>query len=383
MNLTVGISNSSSLSRWVKSTYNNIKTSVKGVYDSVKEWYKNNGVKFVSDIVKSVVAIAIGVFTICTAGLGFFGVVAIIGAGLAIINAVTNICTSLTAIKYSNSDPAKAARYGRMDTLSDRFKKTNYNSKFYNNVTKYGSIGLDTIKIFTDIVGVTSIANNFFQNSKNISSIKNLFSGPKGLRTKFLENRVTYYKSTPKSFLNGLKSIKNDKTFWSNLGKNFKGDLYNDKFTFIKNIRDKKANFSFAKNTIISSIKGNSMEKVISREIIKDFGNKLVKEDLTGLIKNIFKPSENIQKFDGSFRRIGINYTMPKPMTEGIRKINYINDIVKFNGVKVINGLNISNLKRIKQLPEEIKNYNKRMEYWNKYTPQKHKATKLTLNYEI
>ncbi|WP_346898940.1 hypothetical protein, partial [Clostridium sp. UBA7503] len=295
----------------------------------------------------------------------------------------TNICTSVTAIKYSNSDPAMAARYGRMNTRADYLRKNNFDSKEKNRKSLGIANLYDRTQLFTEIVGITSIANTFFKNSKSISSIKNLFSGPEGLRTKFLERNGSVYKSTPKSFLNGLKSIKNDKTFWSNLGKNFKGDSYNDKFTFIKNIRDKKTNFSFAKNTIISRIKGNSVEKVISRGIIKDFGNKLVKEDLSGLIKNIFKPSENIQKFDGSFRRIGINYTMPKPMTEGIRKINYINDIVKFNGVKVINGLNISNLKRIKQLPEKIKNYNKSMEYWNKYTPQKHKATKLTLNYEI
>ncbi len=385
VNLTVGISNSSSLSRWVKNTYNNIKTSVKGVCDSVKEWYKYKGGKFLLDIVGSFVAIASGVFTICTVGLGFFGFVAIIGAGLAIINGVTNICTSAAAIKYSNSDPAMAARYGRMDTLSDRFKKTNYNSKFYNNVTKYGSLGLDTIQIFTDIVGVASIANTFFKNSKNISSIKNLFSGPEGLRTKFLvkgyeDNKIIYH-ATRKSFFNGLKSIKNNKPFWSNLGRNFKKDLYNDKFTIIRSFRDKKSTLSFAKDTIISSIRGNNMEKVRSRGIIKNFGSDIAKKHIPNLIKTIFKQSENNKKFDGSFKRIKLNIKMPKPITEGIRWTNRIDDIMKFNEAKIINDLNISDLNSIKDIKSKIKDWKKNIDTYKNYENKKFKTTKLVGNY--
>ncbi len=386
VNLTVGISNSSSLSRWVKNTYNNIKTSVKGVCDSVKEWFKYKGGKFVLGIVGSVAAIALGIFTICTAGLGFFGFVAIIGAGLAIINAVTNICTSAAAIKYSNSDPAMAARYGRMDTLSDRFKKTNYNSKLLNKVTNFGSIGLDTIQIFTDIVGVASIANTFFKNSKNISSIKNLFSGPEGLRTKFLvkeyKNGKEVYHATWKSFFNGLKSIKNDKPFLSNLSKNFKKDLYSDKFTIIRSFRDKKSTLSFAKDTIISSIKGNNMDKVIGRGIIKDFGSDIAKKHIPNLIKSIFKQSENNKEFDGSFRRIKLNVKMPKPITEGIRWINRIDDIMKFNEAKIINDLNISDLSNIKDIKSKIKEWKKNIDTWKNYENKKLKTTKLVGNYE-
>jgi len=381
VNLTVGISNSSSLSRWVKNTYNNIKTSVKGVCDSVKEWYKYKGGKFVLDIVGSVAAIALGIFTICTAGLGFFGVVAIIGAGLAIINAVTNICTSAAAIKHSNSDPAMAARYGRMDTSSDWLKKTNFNSKLANAGSEYLSKGLDTIQIFTDIVGVTGSVNTFFKSSKNISSIKNLFSGPEGLRTKFLEKSGRNYKSTAKSFFNGLKSIKNDKPFWSNLRKNFKKDLYSDKFAIARSFRDKKSTLSFAKDTIISSIKGNDMEKFVSRGIIKGFGSDIAKKHIPNLIKTILKPSDEVLNFDGNFRRVGSMLTMPKPMTEGIRLIKHIDDIAKFNGVKIINGLNISDIKGIKELIGKIgKIGDEKTQSWNRYKPQKYKTTKLVLN---
>jgi len=385
VNLTVGASNSSSLSRWVKNTYNNIKTSVKGVCDTVKEWFKYKGGKFVLGIVGSVAAIALGIFTICTAGLGFFGFVAIIGAGLAIINAVTNICTSAAAIKYSNSDPAMAARYGRMDTSSDWLRKTSFNSKFVNAASEYISKGLDTIQIFTDIVGVASIANTFFKNSKNISSIKNLFSGPEGLRTKFLvkeyKNGKEVYHATWKSFFNGLKSIKNDKPFLSNLSKNFKKDLYSDKFTIIRSFRDKKSTLSFAKDTIISSIKGNNMEKVISRGIIKDFGSDIAKKHIPNLIKTIFKQSENNKEFDGSFRRIKLNIKMPKFITEGIRWTNRIDDIMKFNEAKIINDLNISDLNNIKDIKSKIKDWKKNIDTWKNYESKKLKTTKLVGNY--
>ena len=72
---------------------------------------------------------------------------------------------------------------------------------------------------------------------------------------------------------------------------------------------------------------------------------------------------------------------MPKPMTESVRWINRIRDIVKFNEVEIINGLNISNLKSISKINNKIKDWNEKV--LNNNGNKKLKTTKLSEVYGL
>ncbi len=393
VNLTVGISNSSSLSRWVKNTYNNIKTYAKGVYNSIKEWFKYKGGKFVWDIFKSVVSIAAGIALICFTPLGIVGGFLILGYIFSIINDVTNIGNSIKAYKYGNSDPAMAARYGRIDTFSDWLRKTVFKSDSLNRNSFDIADNYDRIKFVVDTVGLVGSFSSFFQNSKNISSIKNLFAGPEGLKVKFLEKTGSSYTITAKSFLNGFKSIKNDKTFWSNLIKNLQKDFKSDKFTLIRNFKDKKININYVKDVIINSVKGNSVDKAISREIIEGFGNDLIKINIPNLIKDVFKPNSNYGESNAIFDNIIVtrsinNFIKGIELIETTSKIDKINledgldmselysmiEIFKLDEINFIKGLDVSNLSSIKDFIDEIKKLYEKNDYLDKYGPISNKS---------
>jgi len=72
---------------------------------------------------------------------------------------------------------------------------------------------------------------------------------------------------------------------------------------------------------------------------------------------------------------------MPKPITEGIRWINRIDDIMKFNEAKIINDLNISDLSSIKDIKSKIKEWKKNIDTYKNYENKKLKTTKLVGNY--
>ena len=72
---------------------------------------------------------------------------------------------------------------------------------------------------------------------------------------------------------------------------------------------------------------------------------------------------------------------MPKPMIESVRWINRIRDIVKFNEVEIINGLNISNLKSISKINNKIKDWNEKV--LNNNGNKKLKTTKLSEVYGL
>ncbi len=72
---------------------------------------------------------------------------------------------------------------------------------------------------------------------------------------------------------------------------------------------------------------------------------------------------------------------MPKPITEGIRWINRIDDIMKFNEAKIINDLNISDLNSIKDIKSKIKEWKKNIDTYKNYENKKLKTTKLVGNY--
>jgi len=165
------ILNSTDFGKWLNNVYRNVSDFFNDIWGEIKYWYKCEGGKYVVDIVISVVAVALAVFTIITAGAGFFAIVTIIGAIISIVNAINNICTSAAALHYNDEDPAWANRYGEMDKLTDTLRKR-VNSRF----ADVAANALDAIEAFCDIVGLIKVGTDL---SGNISKYKKIFKDGK------------------------------------------------------------------------------------------------------------------------------------------------------------------------------------------------------------
>ena len=162
------ILNSTEFGKWLNNTIRSINDFFNDIWGEIKYWYKCEGGKYVVDIVISVVAVALAVVTIITAGAGFFAIFTIIGAIISIVNAINNICTSAAALHYNDEDPAWANRYGEMDKLSDTLRKT-VNSR----VADWTADVLDITETFCDIVDKVSDL------PENIADYKGIFNDGK------------------------------------------------------------------------------------------------------------------------------------------------------------------------------------------------------------
>lgn len=286
-NLAVNSINSTSLGRWVKNVYNKVENKVNDWKTEIKHWYRTGGGKYVKDIALSILAIGVAVFTIggavftmVTAGVGILAILALIGAGISILNGVTNIDTSVAAYTTNKEDPPWAHRYGKLDKVSDVLRKKGHD--------ELAAILDITEGVTTIVAGVTSIGQlgrklTDSLGNKGFVSIKQLFGNSNSksvgkLGSKFMTKVEDKWKITGKSFYNGLKSVFTDGNFRKSIGsscKLFKDELI-DKFKYIK------MNTKHSGYVLKNLVKGNEYQKLRSKQIISNF----IKNDIKSGFKN-------------------------------------------------------------------------------------------------
>jgi hypothetical protein len=173
----VDIKNSLPILELIGNVLSSIETILESMTDSIKHWYQCEGGKYIFEYIASVAmaAVAIALFIGTLPASGFFAICGAIGAGLAAINAVTNIATSWRAANAAhNGEPAWANIYGKQDKLSDVLKQTNFDSRFLNNLSYFGANTLDATETFCDVVGFVEIGAGIAKwAGKNKGNIKN------------------------------------------------------------------------------------------------------------------------------------------------------------------------------------------------------------------
>lgn len=173
----VDIKNSLPILELIGNVLSSIETILESLADNIKHWYHCEGGKYIFDYIASVAlaVVAIALFIGTLPASGFFAICGAIGAGIAALNAVTNIATSWRAVNAAqNGDPAWANIYGKQDKLSDVLRQTNFNDGFLNNLSYFGANTLDATETFCDIAGFAEIGVGIAGwAGKNKGNIKN------------------------------------------------------------------------------------------------------------------------------------------------------------------------------------------------------------------
>jgi hypothetical protein len=160
LGLIVDIKNSIPLLGTIADVLEGLAAIFETLEDSIKHWYECEGGKYIVKAIGSVVvaAIAVALFVVAFPVSGFFAVCGAIGAGIAAINAITDVATSVRAVDAAvEGDPAWARIYGKQDKLSDVLRQTNFGSGFWNDISGTGAKALDITETFCDIVGFAEI----------------------------------------------------------------------------------------------------------------------------------------------------------------------------------------------------------------------------------
>ena len=142
-----------------------LDTILESLQDSIKHWYECGGGKQIADLVLSVAEVGLSIVILTTAvaalalpGVGFFAACGAIGAGIAYINSLTNVATSLRAVEAAiDGNPAWALVYGKQDKLSDVLRQTNFGNGTFNTITNLSANAIDVTEIFCDVVGFAEI----------------------------------------------------------------------------------------------------------------------------------------------------------------------------------------------------------------------------------
>lgn len=182
----VDLKNKCPLVELLSSIHDMLETELAGLVDSIRYWYNCEGGKQVVDFIKAIggAIIALLLFIASFPASGFFAIIAAIGAGIALLNAVTNIYTSYKAMK--EDDPAWAKIYGDQNKLSDVLRESNFNNGFLNKVTNWSASALDAAELFCDVV---NIAHTIGTIASKFGFIKNFFSKDIGLLSYMKEAR--------------------------------------------------------------------------------------------------------------------------------------------------------------------------------------------------
>ncbi len=203
LDLLIDVKNSIPLLNLIADILKGLETIFEALGDSIKHWYECGGGKYIINVVWSIGEVALAVAGIVAAvaalavpGAGFFAVCGIIGASIALVNAVTNVATSYRAADAGvDGNPAWAVIYGKQDKLSDVLRQTNFGDGTLNMLSNLGAGALDITETFCDIVGIAEMAG-----------IAKLF---KGDAFKKLKNGTLSFSDLKNSAKNGIVDLKN------------------------------------------------------------------------------------------------------------------------------------------------------------------------------
>jgi hypothetical protein len=171
LNWLVGIKNKLPFLEVLGNILSAVNTLLETCLDSIKYWYYCEGGKyivgFVASIALAVLAVTLFVVALSTfaavavAAGGFVAICGAIGAGIAAVNATTNVATSLRAANTAcNGDPTWARIYSKQNTLSEVIRETNFNNGTLNGLSYLGADLIDATEMFCDIVCIVEIGKS-------------------------------------------------------------------------------------------------------------------------------------------------------------------------------------------------------------------------------
>ena len=169
LNWLVGIKNKLPFLEVLGNILSAVDTILESFVDSIKYWYHCEGGKYILEFIGgiAIAALAVAIFVFTFPASGFMAICGVIGAGIAAVNAITNVATSFRAAYTAcNGDPTWARIYSKQNTLSQVIRETNFNNGTLNGLSYLGADVLDTTEVFCSIVGIGQIG----------LSIKKLFS---------------------------------------------------------------------------------------------------------------------------------------------------------------------------------------------------------------
>lgn len=230
--LSCAFSNSSDWARSVSDSYADAKNWVEDTWDSIKDWYRYEGGKYVANIGKALLAIGIAVativITVATGGIGLVAICALIGAGIAIADGIVSITNNVTAfISERSGDPAWALKISKVDKASTALRNADTGSATLNNILEFTACGIDVIEAGCAVV---TLVKGIADLGKKLPAIKNLIGDEsKGLLKSLVDKSCrTNEKNTAvvtfKSLKNGLKTLFTDKGTRDAIFRKFKSD---------------------------------------------------------------------------------------------------------------------------------------------------------------
>jgi len=232
--------------------------------NSIRYWWECEGgevrVKNYLDIGIKAAAFGLAVVTAVTAGAPIVVVAASIAAVIAGLNMLTNAYTSWKSIEeYKNGDYAMSVIQEDRDSLSSLLKESNFNNKFWNNVSNDAAMMITITDQVCGIITLSSFAGKSFSSMMSKNGIHAFKVGG------VADGRVTL-----KSFWQGSKAIVINKSVTGSstglrttLVQNVKASLNTLKASGWKNV------FKTGSNSLFETAKG---KYGLSLEALKESG---------------------------------------------------------------------------------------------------------------
>lgn len=189
LNFLVDVKNKFPVLEMIGNCLQIMQTELSNLWDNIQYWYHCEGGREVVQIVTAIAGaiLAVVIFVASFPVSGFFGVCAVIGAVIGLVNAGANIASSIMSLVAArNGDPAWARIYGNMNKFSDVLRSTNFNNRFLNKLSNGLAFALDTTELFCDIVGFVDAGLKLRKVLKD-GSLKKMFDRLKNFKTFFKE----------------------------------------------------------------------------------------------------------------------------------------------------------------------------------------------------
>ena len=206
LNLFVEVKNACPLFEIVADCYIAVFDTLDSAFDALKYFYECGGgkelLKIVLAVAGAVLAVAafIAVFPISMAlSLGtFISICGLIGAGIGVINAATNIVTSVQALNSRvNGDPAWASIYDNQDKLSDVIRGTNFGNGTINKWSNRIATGLDITEVACNTIfifgSLGTIAKRTYDVKKNQKAFDYYMQLTEELDVSSAKDAATFY----------------------------------------------------------------------------------------------------------------------------------------------------------------------------------------------
>ncbi len=197
INLFVDIKNACPLFEIIIDCTIAICDEIDSALDALKYFYECGGGKELVELIVAAVAVvaAVAALIACfpvSLALSWAGLVAlagVVGAGIGLANAVTDLATSAMALKSRlDGDPAWASIYGKQDKLSDVLRDTNFGDGTLNKLSYGAATTLDVTETVCDVINVADMAKNMYKAGPQVSERLDISSTNAAGEKQFVDN---------------------------------------------------------------------------------------------------------------------------------------------------------------------------------------------------